>query len=78
MLHIQDVIKSLCLQIPNGDGALALHVMPRYVLHNNLKQALQYKQQVHLQQYFARFQRWSYTPEAGIEAVDLLQPIALQ
>ena len=37
---------SCVTQVPNGDGALALHVMPRYVLHNNLKQALQYKQQV--------------------------------
>lgn len=34
------------LQIPNGDGALALHVMPRYILHNNLQEGVQYKQQV--------------------------------
>ena len=36
----------LCIQIPDGDGALALHVMPRYILHNNLQQGVQYKQQV--------------------------------
>lgn len=35
-----------CLQIPDGDGALALHVMPRYILHNNLLEGVQYKQQV--------------------------------
>ena len=39
---------SLYLQIPDGDGALALHVMPRYMLHNNLLEGVQYKQQVSL------------------------------
>ena len=34
------------LQIPDGDGALALHVMPRYMLHNNLQEGVQYMQQV--------------------------------
>ena len=34
------------MQIPDGDGALALHVMPRYMLHNNLQAGVQYKQQV--------------------------------
>ena len=34
------------MQIPDGDGALALHVMPRYMLHNNLRAGVQYKQQV--------------------------------
>ena len=33
------------MQIPDGDGALALHVMPRYMLHNNLQAGVQYKQQ---------------------------------
>ncbi|KAL0051145.1 hypothetical protein WJX82_002690 [Trebouxia sp. C0006] len=33
------------VQIPDGDGALALHVMPRYMLHNNLQAGVQYKQQ---------------------------------
>lgn len=33
------------MQIPAGDGALALHVMPRYMLHNNLQAGVQYKQQ---------------------------------
>ncbi len=32
-------------QVPHGDGALAVHVLPRYVLHNTLDVALQYKQQ---------------------------------
>ena len=32
-------------QVPHGDGALAVHVLPRYVLHNTLDCALQYKQQ---------------------------------
>ena len=36
----------LSMQIPEGDGALALHVMPRYMLHNNLQVGVQYKQQV--------------------------------
>ena len=31
--------------MPHGDGALAVHVLPRYVLHNTLDVALQYKQQ---------------------------------
>ncbi len=34
-----------CLQVPGADGALAVVVMPRYVLHNSLGLRLQYKQQ---------------------------------
>ncbi|KAA6426828.1 MAG: Vacuolar sorting-associated [Trebouxia sp. A1-2] len=36
------------IQIPDGDGALALHVMPRYMLHNNLQAGVQYKQQARI------------------------------
>lgn len=32
-------------QVEGGDGALAVHLMPRFVLHNTLHSALQYKQQ---------------------------------
>ena len=39
-------IFALLVQIPDGDGALALHVMPRYMLHNKLQEGVQYKQQV--------------------------------
>ena len=33
------------LQVAGGDGALAVHVMPRYVLHNTMEVPIQYKQQ---------------------------------
>lgn len=33
------------LQVEGGGGALAVHVMPRYVLHNTLSVPIQYKQQ---------------------------------
>ena len=33
------------VQVPEGDGALAVHVLPRYVLRNLSGLALQYKQQ---------------------------------
>ena len=32
-------------QVPDGDGALAVNVLPRYVLRNLAHQPLQYKQQ---------------------------------
>ena len=37
--------QGLCSQVPDGDGALALNVLPRYVLRNLAQQPLQYKQQ---------------------------------
>ena len=33
------------IQVDGGDGALAVHLMPRFVLHNTLQTALLYKQQ---------------------------------
>ena len=33
------------MQVPEGDGALAVHVLPRYVLRNLSCLSLQYKQQ---------------------------------
>ena len=33
------------VQVEGGDGALAVYVMPRFVLHNTLQVALLYKQQ---------------------------------
>ena len=35
----------ICVQVAGGDGALAVHVMPRYVLHNSLDIPMHYKQQ---------------------------------
>jgi hypothetical protein len=32
-------------QVEGGDGALAVHVMPRYVVHNTLDVSIQYRQQ---------------------------------
>lgn len=50
ILQLMLVLQVRCdvpnMQIPDGDGALALHVMPRYMLHNNLRAGVQYKQQV--------------------------------
>ena len=35
----------LCVQVADGCGALALHIMPRYVLYNMMGE-IKYKQQV--------------------------------
>ena len=36
---------AILMQVEGGGGALAVHVMPRYVLHNTLSVPIQYKQQ---------------------------------
>eukprot|EP00887_Chlorella_sp_A99_P007395 scaffold2.g7395.t1 len=39
------VLSVTASQVPGGEGSLALYLLPRYVLHNTLDVAIQYKQQ---------------------------------
>ena len=45
MWHTADLSYHYMVQVPGTSGALALIVMPRYVLRNSLGQAVQFRQQ---------------------------------